>query len=126
MDLRKVYGGTAIGQDSRCDSCVYARVIRGYSESERITLCDRLYEAIRVPFKVRECSDYIDKRLPRIEYLEDIAWVIRSKSAGHRAGFNPGAASEPGDDEMYAAEVESLDEAPEQSPEESPAVAVGK
>jgi hypothetical protein len=98
MDLRKVYGGTAIGQDSRCDSCVFARVIRGYSESECITLCDRLYEAIRIPFKVRECSDYIDKRLPRIEHFEDIAWILRSKSAGHRAGFNPVAVANAEDD----------------------------
>ena len=100
MDLRKVYGGTAIGQDSRCDSCVFARVIRGYSESECITLCDRLYEAIRIPFKVRECTDFVDKRLPRIEHLEDIAWVLRSKSAGSRAGFGPGVVA--GADEQIA------------------------
>jgi hypothetical protein len=115
MDLRKVYGGTAIGQDSRCDSCVFARVIRGYSESECITLCDRLYEAVRIPFKVRECSDYIDKRLPRIEHLEDIAWVIRSKSAGHRAGFSRGAAA--------SAEGEASEETSDESSDEIPAVA---
>lgn len=116
MDLRKVYGGTSIGQDSRCDSCVYARVIRGYSESECITLCDRLYEAIRIPFKVRECTDFIDKRLPRIEHLEDIAWVIRSKNAGHRAGFSTGAVANAGEDQ-------AAEQTPEEIPEEIPAVA---
>jgi len=116
MDLRKVYGGTAIGQDSRCDSCVFSRVIRGYSESECITLCDRLYEAIRIPFKVRECTDFIDKRLPRIEHLEDIAWIIRSKNAGHRAGFGPDAVEIPGEDQ-------AAEETPEEIPEGIPAVA---
>jgi hypothetical protein len=87
MDLRKVYGGTPVGQTSQCDTCVYARIIRGYSESEKITICDRLFEAIRIPFRVRECSDYVDKRLPCIEDLEEIAWLLRSKSAGKRAGF---------------------------------------
>ncbi|HET9792711.1 MAG TPA: hypothetical protein VFR08_15560 [Candidatus Angelobacter sp.] len=115
MDLRKVYGGTAIGQDSRCDSCVFARVIRGYSESECITLCDRLYEAIRIPFKVRECTDFIDKRLPRIEHLEDIAWVLRSKSAGSQAGCGPGA--------VATAEDDSPEETSDESPEEIPTVA---
>ena len=124
MDLRKVYGGTAIGQDSRCDSCVFARVIRGYSESECITLCDRLYEAIRIPFKVRECSDYIDKRLPRIEHLEDIAWIMRSKSAGHRAGFNPVSVADTADaSDTAAGEPE---ENPAEIPVEVPGVAAKK
>jgi len=87
MDLRKVYGGTSVGQDSRCDSCVYSRIIRGYSQSEKITLCDRMFEPIRIPFPVRECTDYLDKRLPCVEDLEEIAWLLRSKSAGHTAGF---------------------------------------
>jgi len=87
MDLRKVYGGTSVGQESRCDSCVYSRIIRGYSQSEKITICDRMFEAVRIPFPVRECTDYLDKRLPCVEDLEDIAWVLRSKSAGKSAGF---------------------------------------
>jgi len=70
MDLRKVYGGTPVGQASRCDSCVYARIIRGYAQSEKITICDRLFEPIRIPFLVSECTDYLDKRLPCIEDLE--------------------------------------------------------
>jgi hypothetical protein len=81
-----------VGQESRCDSCVYARIIRGYSESEKITLCDRIFEPIRIPFPVRECSDYLDKRLPCIEDLEDLAWVLRSKNAGKTAGFTPATA----------------------------------
>ena len=76
-----------MGQASQCDTCVYARIIRGYSESEKITICDRLFEAIRIPFRVRECTDYVDKRLPCIEDLEEIAWQLRSKSAGKKAGF---------------------------------------
>ncbi len=51
MDLRKVYGGTPVGQASRCDSCVYARIIRGYAQSEKISICDRLFEPIRIPFR---------------------------------------------------------------------------
>jgi hypothetical protein len=55
-----------VGQASRCDSCVYARIIRGYAHSEKITICDRLFEPIRIPFPVSECTDYLDKRLPCI------------------------------------------------------------
>ena|SRR5215467_5707210 len=87
MDLRKVYGGTPIGTQSRCDTCVYSRIIRGYAESEKITICDRIFQPLHIPFKVMECSDYVDRRLPCVEDLEEIAWFLRTKSAGHKAGF---------------------------------------
>src|SRR5215470_15134318 len=105
MDLRKVYGGTSVGQESRCDSCVYSRIIRGYSQSEKITLCDRMFEPIRIPFPVRECTDYLDKRLPCVEDLEDIAWLPRSKSAGKNAGFVSVTANET--EEASAVQVEA-------------------
>lgn len=76
-----------MGTESRCDTCVYSRIIRGYAESERITICDRLFEPLHIPFRVRECSDYADKRLPCLEDLEEIAWQLRTQSAGKKAGF---------------------------------------
>lgn len=112
MDLRKVYGGTPVGQASRCDSCVYARIIRGHAQSEKITICDRLFEPIRILFPVSECTDYLDKRLPCIEDLEQMAWELRSKSAGKRAGF------------VFVRPSEDQDEAEaEAEPEEIPAAA---
>jgi len=113
MDLRKVYGGTPVGQASRCDSCVYARIIRGYAHSEKITICDRLFQPIRIPFPVCECTDYLDKRLPCIEDLEQMAWELRSKSAGKRAGF---IFTQPSADATDESETE-----PDLAPDEVPA-----
>jgi hypothetical protein len=127
MDLRKVYGGTPVGQDSKCDTCVYARIIRGYSESEKITICDRIFEPIRIPFRVRECSDYLDRRLPCVEDLEDIAWVLRSKNAGKRAGFISITQRDdpPELDQDSAGEPEELPVSePEEAPEQVPAARV--
>ncbi len=76
-----------MGNESRCNTCANAQIIQGYSESERIVFCDATYPTIRVPFSVRQCSMYEDKRLPDVEDLEEIAWPLISKSAGHRAGF---------------------------------------
>jgi len=87
MSLRKVYGGTPVGNESRCDTCANARIIQGYAESERIVFCDAMYPTTRIPFSVRQCSMYEDKRLPDFEEMDKIAWHIRSKSAGHTAGF---------------------------------------
>lgn len=87
MSLRKVYGGTPVGSESRCDTCAHARIIQGYAESERIVLCTRMYDPIRIPFKVMQCTDYEDRRLPDYDDMKEIAWQISSKSAGHEAGF---------------------------------------
>ena len=87
MSLRKVYGGTPIGSESRCDTCTHARIIQGYAESERIVICTGMYDPIRVPFKVMQCTDYEDRRLPDFDNMKEIAWQIRTKNAGSVAGF---------------------------------------
>jgi|SRR5215472_12384196 len=87
MDYRKAYGGTPVGNQSRCDTCLHARIIQGYAESERIVLCGLAEPALRVPFKVAECSSYEDKRLPCYWQMQQIAWDLRSKRPGHTAGF---------------------------------------
>ena len=46
-----------------------------------------MYDPIRIPFKVMQCTDYEDRRLPDFENMKEIAWQIRSKSAGSVAGF---------------------------------------
>ncbi len=85
MDLRKVYGGTPVGNESRCDTCSYARIITGYSEKERIVFCDYAYPSVSIPFKVYECSDYADKRLPRLDDLKKVALAVEVR--GRAAGF---------------------------------------
>ena len=122
MSLRKIYGGTPVGNESRCDTCTHARIIQGYAESEKIVFCNSLWDPIRLPFSVRQCSAYEDKRLPDIEDLEEIAWQLRSKSAGKRAGFIGFTQAEipPEPDQGSPAEPEELPVSdPEQGSEES-------
>jgi hypothetical protein len=87
MNLRKVYGGTPVGNESRCETCTNSRSIRGYADSERIMICDRFYPAMIVPFKVAECNDYEDRRLPDFEQLEKIALDISVERGRKVKGF---------------------------------------
>ena len=87
MSLRKVYGGTPVGNESRCDTCSNARIIQGYAESDRIVICVGPFDEFRVPFKVMQCTMYEDKRLPDFDEMKEIAWQIRSQIAGTTAGF---------------------------------------
>lgn len=89
MNLRKVYGGTPVGNDSRCDTCAYSLVLKGYSENQRRTMCDKLYRPIEISFPVAECSGYADRRLPVVDDLEEIAIPIEA-SKGVPRGFRPG------------------------------------
>jgi len=115
MSLRKVYGGTPIGNESRCDTCTHARIIQGYAESERIVICTGMYDPIRIPFKVMQCTDYEDRRLPDFENMKEIAWQIRSKSAGNVAGFV-----------TLPEETDSQDQQSEAQPAETPAASTTK
>jgi hypothetical protein len=87
MDYRKVYGGTPKGSQSLCETCLYSRLIKGFAESERISICDRLYEPFHVPFAVAECTDYVDKRLPAVEEMEKIAWDLTVAKSEKKVGF---------------------------------------
>ena len=111
MDYRKVYGGTPVGSESRCDTCTHANVIQGYAESERIVLCGAVEPSMRVPFKVAECSTYEDKRLPCYWQMEKIAWDLRSRATVHTAGF------------VRAADATQNEEQEEEQPQEVPAAA---
>ena len=83
----KVQNGTPVGNESMCGTCRYARIVKGFSESEEIVFCELAYQSFLLPFRVRECSEYDDKRLPRRYDMEKIAYILLSKTAGRDIGF---------------------------------------
>ncbi len=87
MNHRGVQNGTPVGDESLCNTCTNARVIKGYSDTERITVCDWGSETMKVPFRVRECSGYSDRRIPPLYEMKQIAWMLVSKGAGRNIGF---------------------------------------
>jgi hypothetical protein len=87
MGTIKVQNGTPVGSESMCTTCRYARIIQGFSESEEIVFCELAYQSFQVPFRVRECSEYDDKRLPRRYDMEKIAYILLSKTVGRDIGF---------------------------------------
>jgi hypothetical protein len=73
--------------DSLCNSCYWAHIQRGFAESEETILCAFLTPARLVPFKVQQCTDYNDKRVPSKRDMEEIAWIIRTKDVNRQVGF---------------------------------------
>jgi len=88
--------------ESLCNSCYWSHIQRGFAESEEIILCACLRPARLVPFKVSQCTDYNDKRVPSKADMEEIAWIIRTKDVNRQVGFaNKGDVNEAGtEDEL--------------------------
>ena len=105
-DMRvHIKDGTAIEAGSKCSSCTNAHIIRGYRESEELVFCDYASDLIRVPFKVKECSNYRDRTSPDWEQMEKLAIDVRpSLKYPKAAGFQVVRESEE-EDEAAGAEV---------------------
>ena len=84
--IRGVRNGTPVGNDSLCSTCRYAHIQRGYAASEERAFC-RYGDYRPVPFRVRECTEYEDRRLPSLYDMERTAWILLTKKAGNPAGF---------------------------------------
>ena len=87
MTVIRIRTGTPKGSESLCNSCYWAHIQRGFAESEEVVLCAFLRHARLVPFKVSQCTDYNDKRIPSKRDMEDIAWIIRTKDVNRSMGF---------------------------------------
>jgi hypothetical protein len=82
----KIFGGTRSPSAPRlCDTCRSGIVTRGASESDEQVHCTMMEEPIRR--KVVECSRYVNRTLPSLWDLQQIAWVLDIDSKRQRIGF---------------------------------------
>ncbi len=59
MDVR-VKNGTPLHGDSLCETCSRAHIARGFSE--KLVVCQAVYPERRVPFKIRDCTNYLERK----------------------------------------------------------------
>jgi hypothetical protein len=87
--LIKVSRGTPIHDDeSLCESCRHASVIRGRRMEEEMVICGAsVMHHLRITFKVTSCTEYLDGRGPSYGELFEKAWILRPSSKRRAAGF---------------------------------------
>ena len=87
MDENKLISITRPGDDqSLCRTCYWAHAQKGFRESEETIFC--LFGPMRkLQFKVRDCTDYMNRTLPTRAQMERIALIIPTQPARRRAGF---------------------------------------
>ena len=83
----QVKSGTPIGSESKCVTCKFSMLLRGFRESEELTYCDFLTQPILVSFQVRECSRYVHRSRPTWDQMEELALEIRPSATLKPAGF---------------------------------------
>ncbi len=84
----QVKGGAAKeGTSSLCVTCSWGVARKGYRMAEEEVFCRFVDPNGRVPFVVRECSAFQDRRVPTLYFMEKTAWVLLTKSAARSIGF---------------------------------------
>ena len=84
----KINGGTPSGVQSLCTTCRWAHIVKGFSASQKLIRCGRFYYDPRVVrFPVSECNSYDDTRIPSVNDMEKIAWILLTKKTGRHIGF---------------------------------------
>ena len=72
---------------SLCRTCYWAHAQKGFRESEEAIFC--MFGPMRkVPFRVRDCTDYLSRVLPTRADMERIALIIPTEPARKKVGFS--------------------------------------
>jgi hypothetical protein len=73
--------------ESLCGTCYWEHAQKGFRESEETSFCAYGPELRQIPFKVRECTDYLNRTLPTRKQMEDIALIIPTEPKRKVGGF---------------------------------------
>lgn len=103
MSRPYIKGGTPVGSESLCRTCMNAHIMTGYRESEMITVCTNVGPNVVVPFVINECTGYYDKNRPDWEQMQKLAIDV-STAPLKPVGFKVGAGfmSETNDEDKEA------------------------
>ena len=88
MDESKLIEITKPGDgQSLCRTCYWAHAQKGFRESEEAIFC--MFGPMRkVLFRIRDCTDYMNRALPTRSQMEKIALIIPNEPARKKMGFS--------------------------------------
>jgi len=106
MDESKLIEITRPGDgQSLCRTCYWAHAQKGFRESEEAIFC--MFGPMRkVPFRVRDCTDYMNRTLPTRDQMEKIALIIPTELARKNLGFSGPGFSNDSEEEGLIASME--------------------
>ena len=87
MGKMNVKGGTPSGWASLCTTCTWAHIISGFRESELVVICTEVVPNFTLPFKVKECTKYLDRNRPSYDAMTKLAIDVEPCSSLKPVGF---------------------------------------
>jgi hypothetical protein len=87
MSKINMKGATPRGWNSLCATCNYAHIVSGFRESELVVICTRVYPSFAVPYKVQECTGYLDRNRPDYNAMTRLAIHVEPSSSLKPVGF---------------------------------------
>ena len=106
MDESKLIEITRPGDgQSLCRTCYWAHAQKGFRESQEAIFC--MFGPMRkVPFRVRDCTDYMNRTLPTRDQMEKIALIIPTEPVRKKLGFSGVGFSNGSEEEDLIASME--------------------
>jgi biotin synthase-related radical SAM superfamily protein len=87
MGKINIKGGTPRGWTSLCTTCSWAHIVTGFRESELVVICTEVNPNFAVPFKVQECTNYLDRNRPSYDAMAKLAIHVEPNSSLKPVGF---------------------------------------
>ena len=87
MGKINIKGGTPCGWVSLCSTCRWAHIVTGFRESELLIVCTEVHPNIRMGFKVKECSSYLDRNRPDYDTMAKLAIHVQPTGTLKPVGF---------------------------------------
>jgi hypothetical protein len=103
MSKINMKGGTPNTWSSLCSSCAWAHVVAGFRESELVVICTEVHPNFCVPFKVKECTSYLDRNRPNYDAMTKLAIHVEPSSSLKPVGFRAKIAVEAEEEETVDA-----------------------
>ena len=80
-------GATPRSWSSLCSTCNSAHIITGFRESELVVICTEVHPNFAVPFKVQDCTSYLDRNRPDYNAMTKLAIDVEPSSSIKPVGF---------------------------------------
>lgn len=87
MGKMNVKGGTPSVWASLCTTCTWAHIVSGFRESELVVICTEVVPNLTLPFKVKECTKYLDRNRPSYDAMTKLAIDVEPCSSLKPVGF---------------------------------------
>ena len=82
-----VRNGTPMHGPSLCETCCNGHIARGYLLGEEVVVCTATTPDREMRFRVRECTNYLDKNRQSLYEMRQMAWLLAPRGPKRQAGF---------------------------------------